>query len=152
MAQQFSLIALTVRLFYYQTFYYFYVMDNNQLTKNFHLREFECKDGAPVPAKLMCNVIELANNLQIIRDEVKTNIHINSAYRTEEYNKNLDGASPKSQHLQAKAADIITIMHTPLQLADIINRLIKVKIIKQGGVGVYPSFVHYDTRNTEARW
>lgn len=129
-------------------------IEMKQLTKNFALHEFACNDKAntPVPCALIPNVTRLADQLQIIRDYIGIPIHLNSGYRTKAYNDALPGASPKSQHLQAKAADIITRKHTPKQLAAIIKKLIKEGKILQGGVGVYKSFVHYDIRGTEARW
>ena len=122
-----------------------------QLTKDFHIREFKCKDGTKVPVELEANVRLLAEQLQALRDHIGIPIHINSAYRTENYNEKI-GGSPKSQHKLAKAADIVTSKYTPKQLASIIKKLIKDGKMKQGGVGIYPSFVHYDVRLTEARW
>jgi len=126
-------------------------MNNGQLTTNFHIREFKCKDGAKVPDELFDNVKLLAKQLQILRDFIGIPIHLNSAYRTEAYNDRI-GGSPKSQHKLAKAADMVTSKYTPKQLASIIKKLIKEGKMMQGGVGVYPSFVHYDIRGTEARW
>lgn len=122
-----------------------------QLTKNFNLSEFACKDGTPVPASLMPNVQELANNLQVLRDDIGEAIHINSGYRTELYNKKV-GGKKASQHLKARAGDLTTKSHTPKQLAARIEKLIKAGKMKQGGIGVYPGFTHYDTRGTKARW
>lgn len=118
-------------------------MDKGRITKNFHIREFKCKDGSKVPEALETNVRLLAEQLQILRDYIGIPIHINSAYRTEAYNASI-GGSPKSQHKQAKAADIVTSKFTPKQLANVIKLLIKKGIMMQGGVGIYPSFVHYD--------
>lgn len=126
-------------------------MDRGQITENFHIREFKCNEGTKVPDHLIENVIELAEQLQVIRDHIGISIHINSGYRTKEYNTKAEG-SPKSQHLLAKAADMVTSKYTPKQFAGIIKKLIKEKKIKQGGVGIYPSFVHYDIRGTVARW
>lgn len=122
-----------------------------QLTNNFHLAEFSCRDGSPVPPELMDNVKKLAANLQVIRDTIGEGLHINSAYRTPDYNKKIGGAK-NSQHLQAKAADLTCKNKTPKQLAKIIEQLITDKKISQGGIGVYPGFVHYDCRGTKARW
>jgi uncharacterized protein YcbK (DUF882 family) len=126
-------------------------MNQGQLTRNFHIREFKCKDGTKVPKALEANVRLLATQLQALRDYIGIPIHINSAYRTEAYNASV-GGSPKSQHLQAKAADMVTSKYTPKQLANIIKKLIREGKMMQGGVGAYPSFVHYDCRGTEARW
>jgi len=126
-------------------------MSNGQLTENFHIREFKCNDGTKVPIELEANVRLLADQLQVLRDHIGIPIHINSAYRTELYNAKI-GGSPKSQHKIAKASDLTTSKYTPKQLAVIIKKLIKDGKMMQGGVGVYPSFVHYDCRGTEARW
>jgi uncharacterized protein YcbK (DUF882 family) len=122
-----------------------------QLQPNFHIREFKCEDGSKVPEALEANVRLLATQLQALRDHIGIPIHLNSAYRTEAYNVSI-GGSPKSQHKLAKAADMVTSKYTPKQLAAIIKKLIKEGKMMQGGVGVYPSFVHYDVRGTEARW
>lgn len=122
-----------------------------KLTANFDLREFNCKDGTPIPTELMPNVYDLANNLQILRDYIKTPIHVNSGYRTEAYNKQVKG-SINSRHLLAQAADITTRDLSPKQLYNIIEKLIEGGKMKQGGLGLYKGFVHYDVRGTKARW
>jgi len=121
------------------------------LTENFSLSEFRCNDGTPVPSELMPNVINLAKQLQILRDHLGEPIHINSAYRTPIYNKKVGGKSA-SQHLQAKAADITCKSKTPKQLSAIIEKLITAGTLKFGGMGVYPGFVHVDIRSGKARW
>jgi uncharacterized protein YcbK (DUF882 family) len=55
-------------------------------------------------------------------------------------------------HVKGKAADIVVQGYTPTQLAAVIFKLIEEKKIRQGGVGIYPTFVHYDIRGTKARW
>lgn len=122
-----------------------------QLTKNFKLSEFNCKDGTPVPDELMSNVKKLAENLQVLRDTVKTVIKINSSYRTKSHNDKVGGKTT-SQHLTAKAADIVVHGLTPSEVKLKIEKLIKEKKMKQGGIGVYKSFVHYDIRGSQARW
>lgn len=122
-----------------------------QLTKNFSLEEFNCRDGRVVPPQYLPNVEKLAANLQVLRDEIGEPIHINSSYRPPDYNKKIGGA-PKSQHLTASAADITAKGYTPKKLAAVIERLIKAGKMKQGGLGIYPGFVHYDIRNYKARW
>lgn len=121
------------------------------LTNNFRLMEFACKDGTRVPDEYMENVIELATQLQIIRDEIEEPVFINSAYRTPTHNKRLGGA-PSSQHLTASAADVTCKSLTPKQLKVVVERLIKEKKIKIGGVGLYPGFLHVDIREGKARW
>lgn len=122
-----------------------------QLTENFHLSEFNCRDGRKVPPQYMDNVQKLANNLQVLRDEIGQPININSCYRPPDYNKRIGGAK-NSQHLTASAADITTKGKTPRQLAAIVEKLIAKGKMKQGGLGIYPGFIHYDIRPRKARW
>jgi hypothetical protein len=85
------------------------------MTKNFQLSEFACNDGTPVPPELVTNCSQLAEQLQVLRDELKESITINSGYRSKAWNKKV-GGKPNSMHLQAKAADIVTASKTPKQL------------------------------------
>lgn len=114
-----------------------------QLTKNFHIREFKCKDGTEVPANLLCNAQTVAEQLQVLRDYLNAPIHINSAYRTPSHNSRVGGAI-SSQHLLAKAADITVRDKTPKQLAAIVERLIKAGKMQIGGIGIYKGFLHVD--------
>ena len=122
-----------------------------KLTENFSMEEFACKDGTSVPTELASNVIELAANLQVLRDKIEAPITINSGYRTQAYNAKIGGV-PSSQHLFGKAADITTRDYSPSELATIIETLIVAGKMKQGGVGRYRGFVHYDIRGTHAKW
>ena len=122
-----------------------------RLTKNFSLSEFDCKDGSEMPSELLANVLELAENLQVLRDFVGVPIKINSSYRSLSHNANI-GGSKSSQHLFAKAADIVIESKSPEQVANIIKVLISEGKMKQGGIGVYNTFTHYDIRGHKARW
>ena len=122
-----------------------------RLTKNFNLSEFDCKDGTEMPSELLTNVLELAENLQVLRDFVGVPIKINSSYRSLSHNAKING-SKSSQHLFAKAADIVIESKSPEQVANIIKVLISEGKMKQGGIGVYNTFTHYDIRGHKARW
>ena len=122
-----------------------------RLTKNFNLSEFDCKDGTEMPSESLTNVLELAENLQVLRDFVRVPIKINSSYRSLSHNANV-GGSKSSQHLFAKAADIVIESKSPEQVANIIKVLISEGKMKQGGIGVYNTFTHYDIRGHKARW
>jgi len=113
-------------------------------SKHFKLEEFHCKNGTPVPEEYYVNVQKLMDNLEVIREHFGGlyPIKINSGYRTPAYNKSVGGAK-KSQHLTASAADIIMSV-TPSILQDEIEQLQKDKKIKQGGLGRYSVFTHYD--------
>lgn len=122
-----------------------------QLTENFNIKEFACKDGSQVPENLIDNVKLLAENLQVLRYELGLPIKITSGYRSPEYNKRVRGAK-NSQHLQAKAADIQIAGLVPKQVYKTISKLIEAGYMKQGGLSCYKSFVHYDVRGEKARW
>jgi uncharacterized protein YcbK (DUF882 family) len=123
-----------------------------KLTNNFSLAEFACNDGTPVPVEFYGNVQELAENLQALRDYIGEPVLITgSGYRTPSHNKKVGGAK-NSQHLTASGADINARGYKPKQLAIVIEKLIKAGKMKQGGIGVYNGFVHYDIRGTKARW
>jgi len=124
---------------------------SDQLSKNFKKSEFKCRDGTDVPDDLMDNLTELVENLQVIRDYVGKPIRVISGYRSPSYNRRISGAR-RSQHMQARAADIIIRGMTPHEVKIMINKLIKEQKIKKGGIGIYTSFVHYDTRGWNARW
>lgn len=118
---------------------------------NFNITEFKCKDGTPVPDELVDNCEELMDNLQVLRDHLGVPISVNSGYRTPTYNSSVGGAR-NSQHLKAKAADIRAKGYTPKQIHAAIELLISQDRMKEGGLGLYNSFVHYDIRGIRARW
>ena len=122
-----------------------------KLTRNFALSEFQCRDGSLPEDELLENCQELADNLQVLRDHIGKPINIISGYRPPAYNKKIGGAK-RSQHLLARAADIKVSGMAPAEVHATIIKLIKAGKMKQGGVGKYSTFVHYDTRGTAARW
>jgi len=123
-----------------------------KLTKNFKLKEFECKGGGKMPLDVYENVIKLAGQLQILRDYTGRAITINSAYRNPQHNAKINGSSKKSQHLLGKAADITIEGLKPAEVYRIIEDLIELGEMLQGGLGSYDTFTHYDIRKTKSRW
>ena len=122
------------------------------MTKNFNIKEFECKCGCVMPDEVLYNVAKLVNQLQTLRDVIKTPIQINSSYRCKKHNKAI-GGSLSSQHILGKAADIVVRGYDPsLEVYPLIEELINEGLILQGGLGDYPTFTHYDIRKTKARW
>ena len=121
-----------------------------KITNNFSLEEFECKCGCKMPEFVKKNIIELAENLQVIRDVVGK-LNLTNAYRCKEHNADVGGAT-NSQHLKGKAADVKSKEYDVLEVSKIIEGLIKSEKIKQGGIGIYNTFTHYDIRGVRARW
>lgn len=123
-----------------------------KLTKNFDLKEFECKCGCKMPLEVYENVIKLAGELQKLRTYVGRPIRINSAYRCPNYNDNVVKGAKNSQHKLGKASDIVIESLKPAEVFIIIEDLIDMGEMLQGGLGLYDTFVHYDIRKTKARW
>jgi uncharacterized protein YcbK (DUF882 family) len=75
-------------------------------------------------------------------------IRINSAYRSPKYNKAVGGSSA-STHMQFQALDLGC--KEPHRLYTILIELRRAGLFK-GGIGIYHSFVHLDTRGHNATW
>lgn len=120
------------------------------LTKNFNLKEFECKCGCEMSRSVLENIFKLSDELQVIRDEQGA-IHINSAYRCKKHNSSI-GSKNTSQHVLGKAADITIKDMSPNEVADAIENSISEKKVMFGGIGRYNTFTHVDIRENKARW
>ena len=121
------------------------------MTKNFSKSEFESKCGREMPEEVYFNVVKVANQLQYLRDYLAKPIKVNSAYRSPEHNASVGGVKT-SQHILGKAADITIQSLKPAEVFMIIEELIDMGHMLQGGLGLYDTFVHYDIRKTKARW
>ena len=122
-----------------------------KISENFRLQEFDSSCEREMPLEVQKNVIQLGQNLQVLRDYLGASITINSGYRSPERNKKIKGAT-RSQHLLGTAADIVVKGHTPKQVADAIELLISQGKMREGGLKAYSTFTHYDIRGTKARW
>lgn len=122
-----------------------------QLTKHFNISEFACKDGTQVPYNLIDTITELAKNLEVLREYLGVPIIINSAFRNYTYNRKI-GSNDNSQHPKCTASDIRTAKYSPEEIQQAIEKLIEEGKMKEGGLGIYKSFIHYDIRGTKARW
>ena len=122
-----------------------------KISAHFSKEEFDCADGSEMPLEVFNNVIDVALNLEVVRAHFGAPVSINSAYRSPVHNREV-GGSETSQHLGGKAADIVIEGVSPSEVADAIEFLIDTGMMKQGGVGRYDTFTHYDIRGTKARW
>lgn len=104
--------------------------------------------------KPLCDVLE---TLRLHLGEVP--IRIISGYRSPDYNRKVGGAGryfvgpggrrryvPTSQHVHGRAADIVVPGVDASHVHDVALAAHRAKEIKLGGLGVYSSFVHLDTR------
>jgi len=120
-------------------------------TKNFKPSEMNSRISGQVPEHLETNAQELLENLQVLRDELDAPVTIISGWRSKEHNDQVGGAK-NSQHLYARAADIKVKGVHPVDVFKTVVRLIEEGKMKRGGVGLYGSWVHYDTRGHNVRW
>ena len=114
-----------------------------QLSENFKVKEFRCKDGS--------DTILIDDNLpkllQEIRDAFGRPVTINSAYRTPAHNKRVGGVSA-SQHVKGTAADIRVQGIPPFAVAAWMEQ--RIKSTGKYACGYYPIslFCHVDVRST----
>lgn len=115
---------------------------NEQVTDHFKVKEFACKDGTPIV------FIDdyLAVILEIARKKIDKPIVITSGYRTVSRNEIVGGAK-YSYHTRGMAADIRADGVTPKELAKVLNSIVP----NSGGIIVYDSWVHFDTRKEKYR-
>lgn len=127
----------------------YYVFDETlnpteKISQHFEVWEFKCKDNSRVIV-LDKALVEL---LEIIRLHYNKPLHINSGYRTVQYNASLKNSSPKSQHILGKAADIWLNDVSPKQLYSWLDSSYPNSL----GIGIYDTFVHVDVREGKSRW
>lgn len=110
---------------------------------NFQLKEFACNDGSDY----FKMDTDLYPCLQRFRDYVETGVYISSAYRNEEYNREVGGANG-SYHTLGQAVDIpfdetFNYLHSPYDMAKFF------KTIKMPSIILYDWGIHIDTRPYE---
>lgn len=113
-----------------------------KLNAYFKVREFACHDGSDT-VLIDDALVQL---LGYIHTYFGKPVTINSGYRTVTYNKKVGGVS-NSQHVQGKAADIVVQDVPPRAVASYLESLFPLH-----GIGLYPSFVHVDTRGKKSYW
>lgn len=121
------------------------------MTEHFTKEEFRSADGAHFPYEVKQNLRVLAEQLEVLREHFQKPIKINSGYRSPAHNAKI-GGKPESMHLLGKAADVVIDGVSPDEVAEAIEFLIQGKMMKQGGLGKYDTFTHYDIRGKKARW
>jgi lysozyme family protein/uncharacterized protein YcbK (DUF882 family) len=104
----------------------------------------------PPPPELWPNVVDLAKVLDELRTKLGHPIVLTSVYRNEEHNAAVGGVKG-SQHSRFCAADFQAKSGSPRDWAAILQRMRAEKFFL-GGIGVYSSFVHVDTRGWNADW
>lgn len=113
------------------------------ISKHFSRAEFACKCGCGFDTV----DTELLKILEAVRVHFDKPVKINSGCRCEKHNKAV-GGEVGGQHLYGRAADIVVHGPSPAKVYQWLNA----EYPEQYGIGVYPSWVHVDSRNGKARW
>lgn len=118
-----------------------------RLSIYFDSDEFRCHDGTPVPPELKDNLQGLVDLLTDIRHAIGTPLAVISGYRTKAWNDRVGGAA-SSTHMTAEGADVRPGKGmTVEELHDFILKSWRMGDLQAlGGLGLYPGWVHIDTR------
>ena len=103
------------------------------------------------PQKLWPRIGPTAHILDRARELLGAPIMTLSVYRSREYNKKIAGAT-HSEHMNFTAIDFqVKANSGPAEWAGVLRQMRQSGLFK-GGIGVYPSFVHVDTRGVNRDW
>lgn len=121
-----------------------------RLSEHFESREFRSHDGKGVP---IAYARQLRDLCQVYLEPLRRcygPVTVISGFRTATHNESVGGA-PASFHLKLAgrlgvAADVRCERGSPAQWYRFLEAL------DPGGLGLYPTHVHIDTRRGRARW
>lgn len=132
--------------------------------RHFHFKEFlflggshnapgrPCHGLNELPQRqLWDNFEKTAKVLDELRARLNAPIRLSSIYRNEAYNQCLSGTASESQHKQMRAADLSSDDGDPARWRSILLEMRNEGFFR-GGVGIYNTFVHVDTRGVNADW
>ncbi len=111
------------------------------------------KSNTDPDKSLYPNVVPLVNVLEKIRKELNAPVQLISVYRSPAYNRDVGGASA-SRHKEFDAADFKVLgasAGTSQRWYEVAKKL-RDRGEFAGGIGVYRTFVHIDTRGENADW
>lgn len=135
-------------------------MTRHQLSRNFVVEEFDCKDGTKVPPRyhkalqLLCETY-----LEPLREKYGI-CRVHSGFRTTLYNKAVGGASASfhvytdRSPIEGVAVDVSFARGSVSRWHRSARWLRWRKRKGAGGIGYYPrgGFIHLDTRTYNADW
>jgi uncharacterized protein YcbK (DUF882 family) len=129
----------------------------HRLSPHFVVEEFDCHNGARVQKRDYDGLEYLCRTyLEPLRKRFGS-VHVNSGYRTTNYNRSIGGAVD-SYHVYTahdgndQAADITCAKGSPREWHACLNSIRNSVRKGKGGLGLYSSFVHVDIRDYKADW
>lgn len=103
------------------------------------------------PKKYWDRLSETLKVADAIREELGVPLKvINSAYRSPDYNTECSGAVANSYHTKNLALDLVYACST--EEAAKAARKLRDEGLFKGGIGIYSTFIHIDTRGRNANW
>jgi len=115
-------------------------------------RELACHDPARTPYPpdwRLSRAVELAEMFEAFRHWCGDQpLIVLSGYRTPGWNAHVGGAR-RSQHVQGRALDLMRPRWTAARLHREARAFAEARPELVGGLGYYPTFVHFDTRPTD---
>lgn len=119
---------------------------NLSLSDSFVLADFDCQCERP-----SCDVTlvddALVEGLQTLSSYGGI-LRVNSGYRCPAHNKEIGGAT-NSFHMKGQAADVSGRLMVPILLY---VKAEQIPCFRDGGIGLYSSFIHVDVRGHRTRW
>jgi len=121
-----------------------------EFTEYFHVHRRGVTNHEP-PREMWGNIVATLKIVDNLRELWGRPIVILSSYRSPAYNAAIGDAAPKSMHMQFRALDIAVSGKTPHQVFSQLMTWRDSGKFK-GGLGLYNTFVHIDTRGNNATW
>jgi peptidoglycan hydrolase-like protein with peptidoglycan-binding domain len=111
-----------------------------------------CKDLNDYPPEILWrNIAPTVAVLDKLREELGAQMHFLSLYRAPPYNRCIDGSATNSFHMRYQAIDFMCDVGRPSDWAGKLREY-RNRGVFAGGIGVYRTFVHCDTRGVNRDW
>lgn len=123
---------------------------SEEFTEYFQAHRRGVTNSQPDP-EMWANIVPTLKIVDQLRDHFGKPIVLLSSYRSPAYNRAIGDAAPKSYHMRFRALDIAVAGKSPRQVFEVLIKWRDEGRFK-GGLGLYNSFVHIDTRNSNATW
>ncbi len=118
---------------------------------NAHSRERNGVKNTLPPKSLWKNIVHTLRVADEIRERLGVKLEVvASAYRSPEYNAQCPGAVKGSQHTHNVALDLV--FDCKSDAAHKVAVALRDEGFFEGGIGLYPSFIHVDTRGYNCDW